>query len=192
MSHREESRSGAHGETSVVGWFCVQTQVKHEHIAAAQLRWDPQIEVFLPRIRYQRATRCGSAWVSEALFPNYLFARFDLATCWRRVHSARAVRGLVRFGNRYPTIPDAMIRELQVVVGPEEMRIIAASLRPGEMVEIAAGALMGLQAVVTRVMPNQQRVAVLLDFLGRQTSVELAIGQVVSSRSFPQRTVFGS
>jgi hypothetical protein len=31
----------------------------------------------------------------------------------------------------------------------------------------------GLQALVTRVMPSKQRVAVLLDFLGRQTVVEL-------------------
>jgi hypothetical protein len=31
----------------------------------------------------------------------------------------------------------------------------------------------GLHALVTRVMPAKQRVAVLLDFLGRQTAVEL-------------------
>jgi transcription antitermination factor NusG len=31
----------------------------------------------------------------------------------------------------------------------------------------------GLRAVITRVMPSRERVAVLLEFLGRQTTVEL-------------------
>jgi transcriptional antiterminator RfaH len=183
--------SAASGEAGSAGWFCVQTQPKHEHIAAAQLRQDPELEVFLPRIRFQRPTRLGPAWVSEALFPNYLFARFELAACWRRVQSARAVRGLVRFGERCPTIPPATIEELRELLGPEELQVVGSGLRPGETVEIAAGALTGLQAVVTRVMPNAQRVAVLMDFLGRQTSVELAIGQVLPSRGFPQRVVLG-
>src|SRR5215813_8963248 len=73
-------------------WFCVRTQPKHEHIAAAQLRQGRDIEVFLPRIRYKRRTRLGLAWVTEALFRDYLFARFDLDAAWRRVQGARSVR----------------------------------------------------------------------------------------------------
>ena len=179
------------GEGCSAGWFCVRTHPKHEHIAAAQLRQDADIEVFLPRIRYKRPTRYGSAWVSEALFPNYLFAWFDLATCWRRVQSARAVRGIVHFGNRWPTILQSTIQDLRHAMGPEEMRIVTSSLRPGEPVELRGGALAGLQAVVDRVMPNRQRVAVLMDFLGRQTSVELQIDQVVVIEGFRQRAIIG-
>src|SRR5262245_26811854 len=52
------------GTTS--SWFCVRTIARHEHIAAAQLRQDSQVEVFLPRLRFQRRTRYGLAWVTEA------------------------------------------------------------------------------------------------------------------------------
>ena len=39
--------------------------------------------------------------------------------------------------------------------------------------QIVAGPMCGLEAVVTRVMSAKQRVAVLLDFLGRQTTIEM-------------------
>src|SRR5215831_11218137 len=87
-------------------WFCVRTHTKHEHIAAAQLRLEPDIEVFLPRIRYRRSTRLGPAWVTEALFKDYLFARFDLCSALRRVQHSRAVRAVVHFGSRWPTVPE--------------------------------------------------------------------------------------
>src|SRR5271165_2648864 len=80
-------------------WFCVRTHPKHEHIAAAQLRLEPDVAVFLPRIRYQRSTRCGPAWVTEALFKDYVFARFNLSEALRRVQGTRAVRCVVHFGH---------------------------------------------------------------------------------------------
>jgi len=161
-----------------VAWFCVRTHPKHEHIAAAQLRQEAGIEVFLPRIRYKRSTRCGMAWVTEALFRDYLFARFDLDLRLRRVQHARSVRGVVHFGQRWPTIPDAVIAELQAAMGGQGLRQIEEALQPGDLVQVAGGPMHGLEAVVTRVMPGRQRVAVLLDFLGRQTMVELSRGQL--------------
>ena len=159
-------------------WFCVRTQPKHEHIAAAQLRLDPDIEVFLPRIRYRRSTRFGPAWVTEALFRDYVFARFDLATALRRVHHARAVCGVVHFGDRWPSIPESIIDELRAAMCGQDLRVIEDTLHPGDPVHITAGPMCGLEAVVTRVMPATQRVAALLDFLGRQTVVEMDRSQV--------------
>ena len=53
------------------------------------------------------------------------------------------------------------------------MHVIREELQPGESVQIAGGVFHGLRAVITRVMPSRERVAVLLEFLGRQTTVEL-------------------
>jgi transcription antitermination factor NusG len=58
-------------------------------------------------------------------------------------------------------------------MGREETRVLANSFDPGELVRIAGGPFHDLEAIVIRAMPSQQRVAVLLDFLGRQTTVEL-------------------
>lgn len=160
-------------------WFCLRTLPKHEHMAAAQLRQGADIEVYLPRIRFKRATRCGPAWVTEALFQNYLFAKFDLLVSGRRVQAARGVRGIVHFGNRWPTIPEAAIKELQAAMDGQDLRVVEDGLQPGDRVQIAAGAMHGLEAVVSRVVPSQLRVAVLLDFLGRQTTVELDRNQLL-------------
>jgi len=160
-------------------WFCLRTHPKHEHIAAAQLREEAEIEVYLPRIRFKRVTRSGPAWVTEALFQNYLFARFDLLVSARRAQAARGVRGIVHFGSRWPTVPEAAIHELRAAMEGQELRVVEDTLQPGDTVQIATGAMHGLEAVVSRVMPARLRVAVLLDFLGRQTAVELDRGQLM-------------
>src|ERR1041385_1328942 len=60
-------------------WVLLRSQPKHQHSAAAHLRRHEGIEVLNPRVRFARPTRQGRVWVTEALFPNYIFARFD----WR-------------------------------------------------------------------------------------------------------------
>ncbi len=60
-------------------WYCVRSQNKHEHIAAAHLRMLDGVTVFCPRIRFKRTTRRGVVWVTEGMFPGYLFARFRLS-----------------------------------------------------------------------------------------------------------------
>ena len=178
-------------ETAVFGagpaWFCIRSQPKHEHIAAAHLKREEGIEVYLPRIRFKRSTRRGAVWFTEALFPNYLFARFDLAACIRKLRHARGVRGIVHFGGQWPTIPDGVIEELRATLGAEQVHVLDSELRPGEPVHISGGAFHGLQAVVTRVMPARQRVAVLLEFLGRQTMVELDGEAVIRDKDERQR-----
>jgi transcriptional antiterminator RfaH len=154
-------------------WFCIRAQPKHEHVAAALLKKEPDIEVYLPRIRIRRTTKCGPKWFVEALFPNYLFARFPLATCLRKVHYTRGVRGVVHFGREWPVIGDSVIDNLRATVKPDEVYVISEELQPGDAVQISGGVFHDLRAVVTRVMPGRARVAVLLEFLGRQTVLEL-------------------
>jgi transcriptional antiterminator RfaH len=165
--------------TPGLAWFCIRSQPKHEHIAAAHLKKEVGIEVYLPRIRFKRATRRGPVWFTEALFPSYFFARFELAADLPSVCHARGVGGVVHFGHRWPMIPDAVVEEMRATVGPEEVHVIREDLRPGETVQIAGGVLHGLRAVVTRVMPSRERAAVLLEFLGRQTTVELALESII-------------
>ena len=160
-------------------WFCLKAQTKREHIAADHVRQLPGTTVFLPRVRFQRKTVRGLAWFTEALFPGYVFARFDFAQQFRQVNYATGIRGIVHFGDRWPTIPDATIAELQLALGTENICTISEPLAVGEEIEVAAGAFRGLKAVVSRVMPARERVLVLLEFLGRQTSVEMAASEAL-------------
>jgi transcriptional antiterminator RfaH len=162
-------------------WFCLQSQPRHEHIAAAHLRQTGAAEVFLPRIRFPRATRRGKVWFTEALFPGYLFAKFDWRASLRQVRHARGVRGVVHFGERWPTIPEAIIAELRRAFGESELRTLGAQFAPGDEVQIAEGPLRGFKAVISGVLPGTARVAVLLDFLGQQTVIEFPAHSVVKA-----------
>jgi transcription antitermination factor NusG len=86
---------------------------------------------------------------------------------------------VVHFGDRWPIVPETVIEELRATVGADNVHVIREELRPGETVQIAGGVFHGLRAVITRVMPSRDRVAVLLEFLGQQTTVELPGGAVV-------------
>lgn len=167
-------------------WFCLRSRPKHEHIAAGHLRQIPAVEVFLPRIRFRRETRRGAVWFTEALFPNYLFARFEWQPLLRRIHHAPGVAGVIHFGDRWPTIADEVMAELRALFGNEQLHEISAEPEIGETVTVAGGALHGWQALVTQIIPARQRVTVLLDFLGRQTSVELPLAQVVRGERQPE------
>jgi transcription antitermination factor NusG len=50
-------------------------------------------------------------------------------------------------------------------------------------VNIAGGAFMGLESVVTRLMSGKERVRVLIEFLGRQVEVELGKELLVQNES---------
>lgn len=163
-------------------WFCVQAQPKHEHIAAARLR-EAGLEVFLPRIRFKKASVRGPVWVTEALFPNYLFARFSLRTSLRLVRSAAGVSQVVHFGEEIPAVPDDVVAELRARLGSEELHVVEENFAPEDRVQIAEGALHGLAAVVTRVMPGKERVKVLLQFLGQQTTAEVDAATLVREKS---------
>jgi len=164
-----------------LAWFAVRSQPKHEHIAAAHLRKDADVEVFLPRIRFRRATRRGGVWFTEALFPNYLFARFNWTQDLRRVLHARGVSGIVHFGDRWPTIPDETIAELRTQWPTDAVYCVPDTLGTGDEVKIVSGPFVGLLAVVQRPMAARQRVAVLVDFLGRQTPVEVEPKHLIRS-----------
>ena len=172
-------------ETNETHWFCIRSHPKHEHIAAAQLRQWEGIEVFCPRLRFRRKTRTGAAWVTEALFPNYLFARFDARDFLCMVRSTRAVSGIVHFGSKYPLIPHETIEALRQSVGDKEIDTISPVLEIGDAVTIASGAFQGLECVIHRIMPARQRIAVLLELLGQTTLVEIHMGEVIRKHLHP-------
>ena len=163
---------------SSLEWFCLRSQLKHEHIAAAHLR-RAGIEVLLPQIRFKKATARGPVWVTEVLFPNYLFARFNWRESLRLVHHAPGVSKVVSFGSHWPTIPEESIHELRETVGDSEVHVISETVQPGEHVQISGGVFHGLKALVTQVFPAKERVRVLLEFLGRQTAVEIGADALV-------------
>src|SRR5262245_52164970 len=134
---------------SEAAWFCIRTHLKHEHIAAAHLRLISGVEVFNPRLRLPRSTRRGRVWMTESLFPNYLFARFALEAKLEKVRYTPSVTTVLQFGGEVPTIPDSVIEQLQRDLDGLEDKVLTDAPDEGDEVEVAAGAFKGLRGPVT-------------------------------------------
>jgi len=170
---------------SEVAWYCLKTQTKREAIAAAHLRELEGVEVFCPMLRYRKATRRGKVWWVEALFPGYVLARFLLETEERAVMYSQGVRGLVRFGDKVPAVPDDFVEVLRQEVarqGAEEVLTVGPRITEGEEVELAHGPLGGVRATVVEVLPARERVKVLLEFLGREQVIEVDLFSLLLPR----------
>jgi transcriptional antiterminator RfaH len=170
-------------QTSSPAWYCARTKVKHEHIAAANLRKNLQVEVFHPRLRVERATQRGIVRVIEPLFPCYIFIRCVLESKLAEIQHTSGVCGLIRFGEKIPQIDDARIEELQECFTAEEPMNVESRLAPADEIRIADGVFAGIRAFVLRVMPARMRVQVLLDILGRPTPVEVDRASVILERN---------
>lgn len=169
--------------TDKVFWFCLRSQPKHEHIAAAHLRLLPGLEIFCPRMKLRRMTRRGPAWFTEALFPGYLFARFDPVQSQKQVLYAQGVSGIVKFGLEPAVVPGEAIAELQVRMGGAEWAVVDSEIREGDRVCITEGVFKGLQTVVTQILSARERVRVLLEFLGQSREVDVERTQLLPQRS---------
>jgi len=164
-------------------WYCVRSQPKTEHIAAAHLRLIDSVEVFCPRLRLRRPTRRGPVWFVEALFPGYLFARFDPLISQKEVTYARGVSSIVRFKDVPATIPDEAIAELREHMNGTECKEIDQSIGEGDSVVVTEGMFMGLTTVVTQALPARERVRVLVEFLGQSREVEVPRSALLPDRS---------
>jgi transcriptional antiterminator RfaH len=166
-------------------WFCLRTEPKHEHIAAATLRRQLNVTCFSPRVRFPKATRRGRVWFIEAMFPGYLFARFTYPLLHRRVEHSPGVRGIVHFGDYVATLDPQTMAALQEKTGEEEIITLDPEIKVGQSVRIAEGPFQGLEVVVTRLLPARERVKVLLEFLGRPVETEISTPKIlpVSARA---------
>jgi len=163
-------------------WFCLRTQPKHEHVAAAVLRREFGIPCFSPRLRFRKATRRGAVWFVEPMFPGYVFAHFVYRLRHRAVEHASGIVGMVHFGNNVAMVNLDVISALQDKAGQEELVTIDPEIEVGHSVTIAEPPFLGLDAVVTRVLPARERVKVLLEFLGRPVETEISTKKVLPTR----------
>lgn len=160
-------------------WYCARTKPKHEHIAAANLQKNLQLEVFLPRLRIERATRRGAVRCIEPLFPCYLFVRCLIDEKLDEIKHTNGIGSLVHFGGRIPVVEDGIIEELQDCFEADEPLTVDNRLTPGSEVSVANGAFPGMHAYVLRNIPAKKRVQVLLEVLGQPTPVEVGRESVV-------------
>lgn len=164
-------------------WFCVHTRPKCEHLAASVLKTLDGVDAYCPRIRFQRSTRRGKVWFIEALFPSYFFARFDPSRSLRAVKHSQNVIRVVEFGGNPVAIPDQIIADLRQEMADSEVREVTTPLKVGDTVELTEGPMRGLKGIVTTLLSGEERVRILLEFLGRESMVEVSADKLLAESS---------
>lgn len=171
------------GIDNSLAWYCARTKPKHEHIAAANLRQNLELEVFHPRLRIERATQRGVMRVVEPLFPCYIFIRCVLEENFSDIRHTSGISSLVHFGQKIPTVPDPIIEELRECFEADDPMTVEERISPADEVIFVEGAFTGMRGFVLRVMPAKKRVQVLLEVLGGPTPVEVERSAVVLEKN---------
>ena len=156
-------------------WFAVFTKPRQERIALANLERQG-FRCFLPEAinPYQRRTARGKVRV-EPLFPRYLFleAVADQQSL-APVRSSRGVCNLVRFGNKIATMPTQVMDVIRSRLDAETglVQLDPTVAEPGDQVRVFDGPLAGVSGLFMARTGNQ-RALVLMELLGRQTTIEV-------------------
>ena len=164
-------------------WHVALTEPNREWTAARHLNF-LGCETYLPifsRAHCQRVSG-GRRWrvYRRPLFPGYLFVRGELADLWFWVRVAAGLR------QRPFLLTDGQVANISAPT-IEELRRVEQSInvrrserlhfRIGDRVLVSEGAFTGLRATVHQLTDNE-RVQLLLDFLGQKAKVELAADQI--------------
>ena len=153
-------------------WYVVQTQPHCETKAVWHL--DRQgYATYLPRYEKRRRHARRIEMVAAPLFPRYLFVTIDMARQrWRSIHSTIGVTRLVCNGDEPAALADGVVEGLRR--RENEEGFVRLDSRPrfamGEQVRIVDGIFASCLGLFDGISDGE-RVAVLLDMLGRKVRV---------------------
>jgi transcriptional antiterminator RfaH len=168
------------GTGNVPHWFAVHAKARQEQVAVEHLERQG-FETFLPLIRAARRRR--GRWQSplEALFPGYLFARIDPnIQDVSPIRSTRGCVGLVRHGGRLLPVPEPLVCELQSRHDGQAIDCTPL-FKPGDTVTLVDGPFTGLTGIF-EARSGLERVAILLDLMGRSNRVNVSINHLAPAR----------
>jgi transcriptional antiterminator RfaH len=163
-------------------WFVAHTQPHAEAKAVAHL--DRQgFKIYFPRYLKRRRHARKIETVAAPLFPRYLFVAVDLAAQrWRSIYSTVGVARLVCNGDEPAAVPDVVIAALKNREDTDGFIKLdrRPSFRPGETVRVLDGAFSSCLGLFEG-MAERERIAILLDLLGRKVRVVLDADLVVAA-----------
>jgi transcriptional antiterminator RfaH len=163
-------------------WYVVQTQVNGEAKAAQNLlRQD--YEIYLPRYLKRRRHARKTDFVAKPLFPRYMFVAIDMAAQrWRAIQSTLGVSHLVCNGEEPAAVPSGGVAALKAREDERGFVKMEAkpAFAPGDKVRVLGGAFMD-NAGLFDGMSDHDRVAILLDMLGRKVRVYLDVDLVAAA-----------
>ncbi len=156
-------------------WFVAHTHPNAEAKATSHLNRQG-FEIYFPRYLKRRRHARRIETVAAPLFPRYVFVAVDLAAQrWRSIYSTVGVARLVCNGDEPTAVPDGIVEALKEPRRRERLhqtRLSAGSFAPGDKVRVLDGAFSSCLGLFEG-MAERERIAILLDLLGRKVRVVL-------------------
>lgn len=163
-------------------WYAVYSKPREELRAQEHLS-NQGMSVVLPQIRAKKRVAGKLSAVVQPMFPRYLF----VALCageddFSKIRSTRGCVDLVKFGGKATPVPDDFMVALNgwqagFPDGIVDLTLSKETLKVGQEVAVTEGPFQGLLGKVCALKAND-RVILLLDLLGGQRKVEVALGDL--------------
>jgi len=155
-------------------WYVVHTRAGAERLAQGHLERQG-FETYLPCYLKTRRHARRTSQTPAALFPRYLFVRFDAGNApWRSINGTHGVSHLVCMGNRPSAVPRGVVPEIRARESEDGFVDVTEPLgfETGDVVQVTNGPL-AQQTGIFQGRDDNQRVVVLLSMLGREMKVAL-------------------
>lgn len=153
-------------------WYAIQTKFNREKDVERRLT-DFHLEVFLPWMRARRRIGSRFHWILAPLFPGYVFCRLDMVLSGKAARYSPGVKDFLTFGSRVAEVGENIIQALRERCPDGVAQIDPVNAKRGDTVRITEGPFSGLEAIFDQKLKGNERVAVLLEILGRQTRIVL-------------------
>lgn len=157
-------------------WFVVQTQVNAEAKAARNLL-QQGFDIYLPRYLKRRSHARKIERIAAPLFPRYMFVRIDIAAQrWRSIQSTFGVSHLLFNGDEPAAVRNEIVQRLKEREGSDGLIQLDRrdAFAVGDKVRVLAGAFTDSLGLFEG-LADRDRVAILLDFLGRKVRVSINV-----------------
>jgi transcription antitermination factor NusG len=155
-------------ELSSLRWYAVQVHSRKEQLIASQLE-TRSLECFLPKYKSLRKWSDRTKEVEQALFPGYVFCRFD----YDQRQPVVTTTGVLQIVGNGPTpIADSEITALQAAVASGLSSQPWPYLEVGERVRVTYGHLAGLEGILVNFKGNH-RVVLSVTLLQRSVAMEV-------------------
>ena len=163
-------------------WYVAQTQPNAESKAVVHLNRQGFV-TYLPRYLKKRRHARRVDTVAAPLFPRYLFVEIDTsAQRWRSIYSTVGVSQLVGNGDAPTPVADEVVAVLRQ--REEANGLIKLDLRPtyaaGDKLRVLDGVFYDCLGLYDG-MADRDRVAILLDLMGRKVRVVVDADGVVAA-----------
>ena len=166
-------------------WYVVHTHVKQEERANENLRsWG--IETLHAKLRTRRYNQFTGAptYLTQPLFPRYLFAKFNAREQLPKIRFTRGVHNIVCCGESPAPVDEHIIEIIRSRIDENGFVKTNDELKPGDKVVISAGPLRNLVGIFEREIKGSDRITILL------TAIEFQ-GRLVVDRGLVQRAAAG-